>query len=72
MKRGVYLLLHPFVVQVLDYFDIVPFLLPLNSHRLIVAFSLFSQSTVVSRLQCSTSRTYMGSRPLLSMRDLGI
>ena len=38
LKMRVYLLLHFFVAQVLDYFDIVPFQLPLNSHRLIVAF----------------------------------
>ena len=38
LKTGVYLLLHPFVAQILDYFDLVPFQLPSNSHRLIVVF----------------------------------
>ena len=38
LKMEVFLPLHPFVVQVLNYFDIVPFQLPPNSHRLIVAF----------------------------------
>ena len=38
LKTGVFLPVHPFVVQVLDYFDIVPFQLPPNSYRLIVAF----------------------------------
>ena len=38
LKTGVYIPLHHFVIQVLDYFDIVPFQLPPNSHRLIVAF----------------------------------
>ena len=38
LKTGVFLSLHLFVVQVLDYLDIFPFQLPPNSHRLIVAF----------------------------------
>ena len=38
LKTVVFLPLHPFIIQVFDYFDIVPFQLPLNSHRLIVAF----------------------------------
>ena len=38
LKMEVFLPLHPFVVQVLNYFDIVPFQLPPNSHRLIVVF----------------------------------
>ena len=38
LKMGVFLPLHPFVIQVLEYFEIVPFQLPPNSHRLIVAF----------------------------------
>ena len=38
LETGVFLPLHPFVVQVLDYFDIAPFQLPLNSHCLIVVF----------------------------------
>ena len=38
LKMGVYLPFHPFIVQVLDYFGVVPFQLPLNSYRLIVAF----------------------------------
>ena len=38
LKTGVYLLLHRFIVQVLNYFDIVPFQLPPNSHHLIMAF----------------------------------
>ena len=38
LKTGVFIPLHPFIVQVLDYFDIVPFQLPPNSHHLIVAF----------------------------------
>ena len=38
LKTGVYLSLHPFIVQVLDFFDIICFQLPSNSHRLIVAF----------------------------------
>ena len=38
LKMRVFIPLHPFIVQVLDYFDIVPFQLPPNSHRLIVTF----------------------------------
>ena len=38
LKTGFYLPLHPFVAQVLDYFNIVPFQLPSNFYRLIVAF----------------------------------
>ena len=41
-KMRVFLPLHPFVVQVLDYFDIIPFQLPPNSHCLIVAFYIIS------------------------------
>ena len=40
LKTGVFLPLHPFIVQVLDYFDIVPFQLPPNSHRLIIVFCI--------------------------------
>ena len=36
----VFRLLHAFIVQVLDYFDIVPFQLPLNSYHLIVTFCI--------------------------------
>ena len=38
MKTGVFLFLHPFIDQVLDYFDIVLFQLPPNFYHLIVAF----------------------------------
>ena len=38
LKTRVYLLLHPFVVQVLDYFNVILFQFLPNSHHLIVAF----------------------------------
>ena len=38
LKTGVFLPLHPFIAQVLDYFDIVLFQLLRTSHHLIVAF----------------------------------
>ena len=38
LKTRVFLPFHPFIVQALGYFDIVPFQLPPNSHCLIVAF----------------------------------
>ena len=38
LKMGVFLPFHPSIAQVVDYFDIVPFQLPPNSHHLIVAF----------------------------------
>ena len=38
LKTGVFLSLHPFIDQVLDHFDIVPFQLPPNSRHLIVVF----------------------------------
>ena len=38
LKTGVFLPLYPFIDQVLDYFDIVPFQLPPNFYHLIVAF----------------------------------
>ena len=38
LKMEVFLPLHPFIVQVLNYFVIVPFQLPPNSHHLIVSF----------------------------------
>ena len=38
LKMRIYVPLHPFVAQVFDYFDIVSFKLPPNSHRLIVEF----------------------------------
>ena len=38
LKTGVFLPFHPFIEQVLNFFDIVSFQLSLNSHRLIVAF----------------------------------
>ena len=40
----VYFLLHPFLAQLLDYFDIVPFQLPPNSHHFIVtSYIIFSE-----------------------------
>ena len=49
LKMGVYLLLHPFVVKVLNYFDIVPFQRPPNSRRLIMVFYIvFSEYWVVA------------------------
>ena len=38
LKSGVFLPLHSFIDQVLEFFDIVPFQLSPNSYRLIVAF----------------------------------
>ena len=38
LKTRVFLPLHPFTDQVLEYFDIVPFQLSPNSYSLIVAF----------------------------------
>ena len=38
LKTRVYLLLHPFFAQVLDYVDTDPFQLPRNSHHFIVTF----------------------------------
>ena len=51
LKKGVYLSLHPFIAQVLDYFDIAPFQLPPNFHRLIVEFYIgFSEYCGVTPL----------------------
>ena len=71
LKTGVFLPLHPFIAQVLDYFDIVPFQLPPNSIALLWRFTSFSQSFAVLRLQLFTSHLYTGSRPLLNIRDFG-
>ena len=38
LKVGVFLPLHPFIDQVLQFFDIVPFQVTPNSYRIIVAF----------------------------------
>ena len=38
LKNGVFFPLYPFIGQVLEFFDIVPFQLSPNSYRLIVAF----------------------------------
>ena len=38
LKTGVFLPLHPFIDQVLEFVDIVSFQLSLNSYSLIVAF----------------------------------
>ena len=38
LKTGVFLPFYPFIEQVLEFFDIVPFQLSPNSYRLIVAF----------------------------------
>ena len=38
LKVGVFLPLHPFIDQVLQFFDIVLFQLTLNSYHIIVAF----------------------------------
>ena len=71
LKTGVYLPLHPFVAQVRDYFDIIPFQLPPNSHHLIVAFY------VVFLEYCGVAPSmahfaYIYSRPLPSMPDFSI
>ena len=38
LKAGVFLPLHPFIDQVFQFFDIIPFQLTLNSYSIIVAF----------------------------------
>ena len=45
LKAGVFLPLHLFTDQVLQFFDIVPFQLTLNFYRIIVAFyMIFSEA----------------------------
>ena len=71
LKTGVFLPLHPFIVQVLDYFDIIPFQFPPNSHRLIVAvYIIFSECYSVALSVIHFVFIY-SSRPSLNMRDFG-
>ena len=49
-KVGVFLPLYPFIDQVLQFFDIVPFQLTLNFYRIIVAFFIASQKHAGSSL----------------------
>ena len=62
LKTGVFLPLHPFIDQVLDFFDIVSFQLSQNSYCLIVAiyiaFLLLWKIALIS-----ISPLFSGSRP---------